>query len=468
MKAGETPGFRRFKSFDRFPGFAFKSHGDGWRFKPHEDWRNGTLSLSGIGQLRARGKARQGGEIRASQILHRQGTWYLSLTLDVAQPERERSADGAMAFDWGVETLLTGLTHTGETVIEENPRWYLASKDQVAQLQRTVSSKKNRRSKRRRKAVARLGAAKARQARCRLDWQHKLTATLAKRFALVATEKLQVSNMTRSAAGTAEEPGNNVRQKAGLNREILDTAPALFTQLLRYKVQETGGEWVEAPTSQLKPSQRCPACWGLAKKALAQRVHECKTCGHTEPRDLASARVVLRYALEITNGQELAETGSSNADRENPIQSPNDLGEVVHTAPMEGITAFRSQLERGEMMPVGTVEYVQEAMSIAGIDISPSPGFPTQLQPWLHRSITRTTLANLPGVRGRTFVSPWRRSCSTASSMTRRCPPRACTLATASSLPRCAASMAPRRSGPARSWKWPHRWPGAIRPGRRR
>ena len=34
VKAGETPGFPRFKSLGRFPGFSFKSHGDGWRFTP--------------------------------------------------------------------------------------------------------------------------------------------------------------------------------------------------------------------------------------------------------------------------------------------------------------------------------------------------------------------------------------------------------------------------------------------------
>lgn len=81
----------------------------------------------------------------------------------------------------------------------------------------------------------------------------------------MATEELTLKNMTRSAAGTVEEPGKQVAQKAGLNREMLDTAPGLFTSLFRYKVLETGGEWVDAPTRKLKPSQRCPQCWHVAK-----------------------------------------------------------------------------------------------------------------------------------------------------------------------------------------------------------
>ena len=87
VKAGQTPGFPRFKSLDRFPGFSFKGHGDGWRFTPEDNWKHGTLKLSGIGHIAARGKARQGGEIRASDVLNRNGQWFLSLTLDKGTPE---------------------------------------------------------------------------------------------------------------------------------------------------------------------------------------------------------------------------------------------------------------------------------------------------------------------------------------------------------------------------------------------
>jgi len=61
-------------------------------------------------------------------------------------------------------------------------------------------------------------------------------------------EDLTVRNLTASARGTVEEPGTRVSQKAGLNREILDTAPALLMQLLSYKVMDTGGDWAIAPT----------------------------------------------------------------------------------------------------------------------------------------------------------------------------------------------------------------------------
>ncbi len=88
-----------------------------------------------MGQIRARGQARQGGDIRASDILHRDGRWYLSLTVAVASPERIRQADGAMAYDWGVETFLSAVTHADETIQIDNPRWWQQEKEQTIRLQ---------------------------------------------------------------------------------------------------------------------------------------------------------------------------------------------------------------------------------------------------------------------------------------------------------------------------------------------
>ena len=109
--------------------------------------------------------------------------------------------------------------------------------------------------------------------------------------------------MTGSAKGDSENPGKNVKAKSGLNREILDTAPAQLLGMIRYKVEETGGEFIEAPTKKLKPSQRCPSCWAIRKKKLSERQHSCD-CGLSMGRDSASAWVMLKWALGL--GQELA------------------------------------------------------------------------------------------------------------------------------------------------------------------
>jgi len=142
VKAGQTPGFPRFKSLSRFPGFSFKSPGDGWRFTPGGASKHGTLRPAGVGQMACRGKARQGGKICAANLLHRAGQWFLSLTLAPATIDRQRTQEGAIALDWGVETLLSGGRDNGEAVTLVSPRWSQASQDEITALQQAVSRKK--------------------------------------------------------------------------------------------------------------------------------------------------------------------------------------------------------------------------------------------------------------------------------------------------------------------------------------
>lgn len=62
-----------------------------------------------------------------------------------------------------------------------------------------------------------------------------------------------------------------------------------------------------ARSRETKASQRCPACGHVHKKKLSERVHLCAECGFTEPRDVASARIVygwVREQLASDKGQE--------------------------------------------------------------------------------------------------------------------------------------------------------------------
>lgn len=302
VKAGQTPGFPRFKSKSRFSSFEMCSHGEGWQYVPDTDWHHGKLWLRGIGHIKARGKARVSGIVKTSQVMFRQGAWWLSITIE-CEPKREEIPTQACGVDWGVDKLLTISHEDGTYTVIDNQRWFKSSKETQIALQQSLSRKK-RGSSNWKKAKRKLSLFQSKIARKRHDHHHKLSADLAQNYALIAGEKLQISNMTRTAKGTAENPGKNVAQKAGLNREILDTAPAALLAMINYKVSETGGWYCETPTRQLKPSQRCPDCWTVAKKTLSQRHHDCG-CGCSMPRDAASALVNLRWALGC--GQELAD-----------------------------------------------------------------------------------------------------------------------------------------------------------------
>jgi len=137
-------------------------------------------------------------------------------------------------------------------------------------------------------------------AQLRLNFVHRESTKLVRTCAVIATEELAPKNMSRSARGTIEQ-SRRVRPKAGLNREILSAAFGMAHRQRSCKAAEAGTRLHLANTRQLKPSQRCAACWEIVPKTLSQRVHACPHCGHAVPRDQNSAQVVLINTLEQWN-----------------------------------------------------------------------------------------------------------------------------------------------------------------------
>jgi putative transposase len=95
--------------------------------------------------------------------------------------------------------------------------------------------------------------------------------------------------MSASAAGTVEKPGQNVAQKRGLNRSILDQGWSMFATMLRYKLAERGGELIEVPAAYT--SQTCSCCGVVDKDSRKdQATFECGHCGHADNADTNAAR----------------------------------------------------------------------------------------------------------------------------------------------------------------------------------
>ena len=145
-------------------------------------------------------------------------------------------------------------------------------------------------------------------ANLRRDFVHKHTTRMVLSSAVLATEQLAPKTMSRSAKGTVDAPGRRVRQKAGLNREILSAGFGMAHPMLAYKAEEAGTRLHLGDTRQLKSSQRCSACWELVPKTLAERMHVCPHCGHVMPLDRNSAMVVL---IDAHNTQDAPGTGAA-------------------------------------------------------------------------------------------------------------------------------------------------------------
>ncbi|MDE2256027.1 MAG: transposase [Betaproteobacteria bacterium] len=293
VKAGQTPGFPRFKSAKRFWGFAYPDPA-GWKLMPHGS-RGATLRL-GSGDaamsIRARGRHRFGVEAKPNDITvtRRNGAWFVSVTLRVPDEAcaRQRTGDQRRGVDFGVTDWAT--FDDGRTI--DNPRWLREELPRLAALQRQRARKRKGsvRYKRLSQRVARLHD---RIGNLRRDFVHKETTRMVQQCAVLATEQLAPKNMSRSARGTADAPGRRVRQKAGLNREILSAGFGMAQQMLAYKAEEAGTRLHLSDTRQIKPSQWCSACWEISPKTLGDRMHICPHCGHVMQRDRNSASVAL-------------------------------------------------------------------------------------------------------------------------------------------------------------------------------
>ncbi len=300
VREGQTPGFPRFRSADRFPGWSYKEHENGFKAQLRPGGRHGFVSLFGVGRMRIRGVARTPGRILKADVTRDHRGWKLTLVVETQCAARERAPDAQPgSFDLGVETLATVARADGTFERIENPRHLAEEAEALRAEQRKLSAlARARKISKRAHKKARMDLARrhAKVAARRKDFLHKTTARLARVLSLIGTETLTVRNLTRSARGTMEAPGRNIAQKAGLNRSILDTAPTTFLNMLRYKAEEAGTEFLEAETRRLKPSQRCPDCDAVQKKPLSLRLHDC-ACGCRLGRDEAAALVLLKWVM---------------------------------------------------------------------------------------------------------------------------------------------------------------------------
>jgi IS605 OrfB family transposase len=143
----------------------------------------------------------------------------------------------------------------------------------------------------------------AREADRRKDWTEKASTDIARRFDVIRIEDLKVKTMTRSAKGTAQNPGRNVRAKAGLNREIRGSGWGLLVRRLEDKA--TGR------VERINPrytSQTCSGCGHHDPESReSQSRFRCRACGLTVNADVNAARnIAAGHAVTARGGDGVA------------------------------------------------------------------------------------------------------------------------------------------------------------------
>ncbi|HEY9796280.1 MAG TPA: transposase [Leptolyngbyaceae cyanobacterium] len=294
---------RFFQGLGKYPRFKSIRHYSGWTypdgrqgFKAHTTGVNGYLKLVDLDiEIQIRGKARIWGRPTTCTIVYRNGKWYVSITVDVPNVQRELGT-GAIGIDIGCKSAVS-ITDGENHQLVEAPKFLRKAEVQIKQAsiakrrRRSPNRKsKTKASRRWKKASNHVGKLTRKVANQRQNWVHQIAAQIAACNSLVATEKLEVKKMTRIA-----KKGKRRKQKAGLNKSILDVGFGMLKAAIKYKVEEGDGQFIEVPTKKVKPSQTCPKCGHQHPKTLDERIHQCTECDYQQDRDIASAEVCLYW-----------------------------------------------------------------------------------------------------------------------------------------------------------------------------
>jgi putative transposase len=284
----------------QFPVFKKKGEGDSFRYPQYVtiEQEHSRLLLPKLGWVRYVNSQEIVGKVKNITISLDAGRWYVSIQTEQEIDEPKHPSDSMVGCDLGVVHFLTLSNGTHCDAPDYKPL-----EQKVKREQRKLSNKRKG-SKNYQKQKVKLQRAHKKLRDRREDFQHKLSTNLSKNHAVIVVEKLRVKNMTKSARGTTEEPGTNVRQKAGLNRAILRQGWSEFKRQLKYKCEWRGGRYKEVEAAYT--SQSCSAChYVSASNRKEQAAFVCERCGHAENADQNAAKNILAQGLlELAKPQE--------------------------------------------------------------------------------------------------------------------------------------------------------------------
>ena len=299
-----------------FPCFKRRGSGDSFRYPDPKQFKleqeNNRIFLPKLGWLRYRNSRAILGDLRNMTISQSGGQWFVSIQTQrdvVAEPSKASSAIG---IDVGIARFAT--LSDAQSIAPLNS--FKKHQQRLARYQRRMS-RKEKFSSNWKKAKAKVQKIHTDIANARKDFLHKTTTVISKNHALVCIEDLQVRNMSKSSKGNSEQHGKRVRQKAGLNRAILDQGWGEFRRQLEYKMLWIGGILLAVPPH--NTSRTCPCCHHISKEnRLTQAEFLCVSCGYENNADVVGAINILERGHRLLACGELAQSGLSA--KQEPIE----------------------------------------------------------------------------------------------------------------------------------------------------
>jgi len=269
-KAGEEPGYPRFRGRGRYDSMTFPQYGNGCQLT------DGVLKLSKVGAVRVvHHRPLEGTPKTCTLRRSSTGKWYVTIACEV-DAQLLPSTGEAVGIDVGLASFST--LSTGEKT--PCPKFLRTDEKDLKRTQRKLSSAEKGTSERRkrRKIVARVHE---RIANRRSNFAHQESRKVVNRFDVIAVEDLSVNQMVHNHC---------------LAKSIHDAAWSQFATHLTYKAAYAGRQYVAVNPAYT--SQDCSGCGHRQKKTLAERLHSCVCCGLVLDRDHNAALNMKRLGLQ--------------------------------------------------------------------------------------------------------------------------------------------------------------------------
>ncbi len=273
------------------PGFTLPSTGQFGIRKLSSKY--GLLRIQGVGWVkitRRGGNPWERGTPKQAVLRHDGHRWraFVSYEVEVEQ----RSDDGEfLGVDMNVRQVATS----------DGDFYFLPDLEKKEKRRKCYQRKMARQvkgSKRRKNTKRKLAKVSKKIVNIRKNWIHQTTKEIAGKCGTVIVEDLKVKNMTASAKGTIGNPGKNVKQKAGLNRAMLDTAFGRIRRNLKHKC----GRLIEVNPAYT--SQTCSECGHVDKEnRKTQARSRCVSCGYVSNADMNAAINIRRLGMAQLHGE---------------------------------------------------------------------------------------------------------------------------------------------------------------------
>lgn len=262
-KAGQAPGFPRFRGRDRYDSFSV----------PGTDVRldGACVSLPKLPAVKVHlYRPLRGKVLQVTVRREAGGKWAICFACDLGAAPEKVEPRSVVGIDVGLRAL--AVTSEGEVI--KNPRHAAKAAAKLARAQRVLARRK-RGSRSRQRAKVHVARCYAHARNQRLDHARKIAKAIVDRCDVVAHEDLSIRALVRGMLG----------------KQVSEAGWGILLHCIACKAESAGKHVVAVDPR--GTSQRCSSCGVSVPKDLRERVHDCPHCGLVLGRDENAARNIM-------------------------------------------------------------------------------------------------------------------------------------------------------------------------------